>query len=124
MDRGRVFGQWGGGKRPLALLSLASLSLARAIRMMRQTTDGRRYLTTAHEPRRLSDRGLKLLITQRRARALEQPGYLVLRRLTGRWGLAATSSWHSIKKMNQLEGKYSLESTDPRESEIRAHLRP
>jgi len=24
----------------------------------------------------------------------------------------------------QLEGKYSLESTDPRESEIRAHLRP
>ena len=25
---------------------------------------------------------------------------------------------------NQLEGKYSLESTDPRESEIRAHLRP
>ena len=23
-----------------------------------------------------------------------------------------------------LEGKYSLESTDPRESEIRAHLRP
>ena len=25
---------------------------------------------------------------------------------------------------NQLEGKYSLVSTDPRESEIRAHLRP
>jgi len=24
----------------------------------------------------------------------------------------------------ELEGKYSLESTDPRESEIRAHLRP
>ena len=24
----------------------------------------------------------------------------------------------------QLEGKYSLESTDPRESKIRAHLRP
>jgi len=24
----------------------------------------------------------------------------------------------------QLEGKYSLESTGPRESEIRAHLRP
>ena len=24
----------------------------------------------------------------------------------------------------KLEGKYSLESTDPRESEIRAHLRP
>jgi len=24
----------------------------------------------------------------------------------------------------QLEGKYSLESTDPRESEIHAHLRP
>ena len=24
----------------------------------------------------------------------------------------------------QLKGKYSLESTDPRESEIRAHLRP
>ena len=28
---------------------------------------------------------------------------------------------HTIRK---LEGKYSLESTDPRESEIRAHLRP
>jgi len=27
-------------------------------------------------------------------------------------------------KQLQLEGKYSLESTDPRESEIRAHLRP
>jgi len=26
--------------------------------------------------------------------------------------------------MAKLEGKYSLESTDPRESEIRAHLRP
>ena len=26
--------------------------------------------------------------------------------------------------LTQLEGKYSLESTDPRESEIRAHLRP
>ena len=25
--------------------------------------------------------------------------------------------------MTKLEGKYSLESTDPRESEIRAHLR-
>jgi len=25
---------------------------------------------------------------------------------------------------SKLEGKYSLESTDPRESEIRAHLRP
>ena len=24
----------------------------------------------------------------------------------------------------KLEGKYSLESADPRESEIRAHLRP
>jgi len=24
----------------------------------------------------------------------------------------------------KLEGKYSLESTDPRKSEIRAHLRP
>jgi len=24
----------------------------------------------------------------------------------------------------KLEGKYSLESTDPHESEIRAHLRP
>jgi len=24
----------------------------------------------------------------------------------------------------KLEGKYSLENTDPRESEIRAHLRP
>ena len=24
----------------------------------------------------------------------------------------------------ELEGKYSLESTDPRENEIRAHLRP
>jgi len=24
----------------------------------------------------------------------------------------------------KLEGKYSIESTDPRESEIRAHLRP
>jgi len=28
------------------------------------------------------------------------------------------------KKQEELEGKYSLESTDPRESEIRAHLRP
>jgi len=28
------------------------------------------------------------------------------------------------KRMNELEVKYSLESTDPRESEIRAHLRP
>ena len=28
----------------------------------------------------------------------------------------------SLKKI--LEGKYSLESTDPRESEICAHLRP
>ena len=26
--------------------------------------------------------------------------------------------------VTKLEGKYSLESTDPRESEIRAHLRP
>jgi len=30
----------------------------------------------------------------------------------------------SHETKNQLEGKYSLESTDPRESEIRAHLRP
>jgi len=34
-----------------------------------------------------------------------------------------------LKRLNvgshkQLEGKYSLESTDPRESEIRAQLRP
>jgi len=29
-----------------------------------------------------------------------------------------------FKTYGQLEGKYSLESTDPRESEIRAHLRP
>jgi len=28
------------------------------------------------------------------------------------------------KNGEKLEGKYSLESTDPRESEIRAHLRP
>jgi len=28
------------------------------------------------------------------------------------------------KSHTQLEGKYSLESTDPRESEIRAYLRP
>jgi len=27
-------------------------------------------------------------------------------------------------KHRQLEGKYSFESTDPRESEIRAHLHP
>jgi len=27
-------------------------------------------------------------------------------------------------KRRQLEGKYSLESTDPHESEILAHLRP
>jgi len=27
-------------------------------------------------------------------------------------------------RRQKLEGKYSLESTDPRESEIRAHLRP
>jgi len=30
----------------------------------------------------------------------------------------------SGQKQQKLEGKYSLESTDPRESEIRAHLRP
>jgi len=28
------------------------------------------------------------------------------------------------KNIIKLEGKYSLESTDPRESEIRTHLRP
>ena len=28
------------------------------------------------------------------------------------------------RKKYKLEGKYSLESTDPRESEIHAHLRP
>ena len=28
------------------------------------------------------------------------------------------------KLHDKLQGKYSLESTDPRESEIRAHLRP
>ena len=28
------------------------------------------------------------------------------------------------EKTSKLEGKYSLDSTDPRESEIRAHLRP
>ena len=30
----------------------------------------------------------------------------------------------SLSEQNKLEGKYSLESTDPRESEIRAHLHP
>ena len=29
-----------------------------------------------------------------------------------------------VNRYLKLEGKYSLESTDPRESEIRAHLRP
>ena len=29
-----------------------------------------------------------------------------------------------VDSQRELEGKYSLESTDPRESEIRAHLRP
>jgi len=29
-----------------------------------------------------------------------------------------------ITTVKKPEGKYSLESTDPRESEIRAHLRP
>ena len=29
-----------------------------------------------------------------------------------------------IMKQSELQGKYSLESTYPRESEIRAHLRP
>ena len=29
-----------------------------------------------------------------------------------------------IRCSKKLEGKYSLESTDPRESKIRAHLRP
>ena len=29
-----------------------------------------------------------------------------------------------VQRNTKLEGKYSLESTDPRESEIRAHLRP
>jgi len=34
-------------------------------------------------------------------------------------------SWLSAEKnQTQLEGKYSLESSDPRESEIRAHPRP
>jgi len=34
--------------------------------------------------------------------------------------------WISVKNTEheELEGKYSLESTDPRKSEIRAHLRP
>ena len=31
---------------------------------------------------------------------------------------------HHIDPQKKLEGKYSLDSTDPRESEIRAHLRP
>jgi len=31
---------------------------------------------------------------------------------------------NDTKGINKLEGKYSLESTDPRESEILAHLRP
>jgi len=33
--------------------------------------------------------------------------------------------WKRIKQQQkELEVKYSVESTDPRESEIRAHLRP
>jgi len=32
--------------------------------------------------------------------------------------------WLTKLLQKQLEGKYSLESTDPRESEIRAHLHP
>jgi len=35
-----------------------------------------------------------------------------------------TKSEKTEKLKSKLEGKYSLESTDPRESEIRAHLRP
>jgi len=38
---------------------------------------------------------------------------------TNRLFFTASKGW-----IKQLEGKYSLESTDPRESEIRAHLRP
>ena len=30
----------------------------------------------------------------------------------------------ALKTIDKLEGKYALKSTDPRESEIRAHLRP
>jgi len=46
------------------------------------------------------------------------------------WQKPASSSAQEQKQWtveiteNKLEGKYSLESTDPRESEIRAHLRP
>ena len=35
-----------------------------------------------------------------------------------------TKSEKTEKLKSKLEGKYSLESTDPRESKIRAHLRP
>jgi len=31
---------------------------------------------------------------------------------------------HTVNKMTKLEGKYSLESTDPQESEIRAPPQP
>jgi len=38
------------------------------------------------------------------------------------WDTGQTIHLQTIHK--QLEGKYSLKSTDPRESEISAHLRP
>ena len=38
--------------------------------------------------------------------------------------MVATVAHNSRLVLIELEGKYSLESTDPRESEIRAHLRP
>jgi len=49
--------------------------------------------------------------------------YLVLLQLHAFNGLFSTITWVS-QYQKELEGKYSLESTNPRESEIRANLRP
>jgi len=43
---------------------------------------------------------------------------------TGRMLFLTPNRVKALKTINKLEGKYALESTDPRESEIRAHLRP
>ena len=46
------------------------------------------------------------------------------RAMTGCTATAGIRQAFARDKLLQLEGKYCLESTDPRESEIRAHLRP
>jgi len=43
---------------------------------------------------------------------------------TGRMLFLTPNRVKAMKTIYKLEGKYALESTDPRESETRAHLRP